>query len=505
MPLELALAVLQHAAGFIHRLVSGAASGLDEGEEKRADNGGEEGFGEVHHSSFARRGPGGRLRHAASPAAGRETFPMFPPPLVRLLIILALCARPLAAAELKGEGKSGDWRADAPGVRHHIELSDLPKPYATRSTNNHPKIVERPADAKLQVPAGFAVNLFASGLQNPRHLTTAPNGDIFVSESEAGLIRVLRDTDGDGQADQDHEFATGLNKPFGVAFFPPGREPQYLYVANTDSVVRFSYRTGDVKAGGEPQKITELAAGGKLEGGGHWTRDIVFSLDGKRLYASVGSKTNADVENDPDENERARIYVMDPDGRAKRPFATGIRNAVGLAIHPKSGDLWASVNERDELGDDLVPDYITRVQEGGFYGWPWSYLGQNRDPRHPRESHTAEVAKAITPDVLLQSHSASLNMTFYTGNSFPREYRNSAFAAFHGSWNREIRTGYKVIRIATKEALAGNEYEDFLTGFVLPNGDVWGRPVGLCVAKDGALLVSEDGNKTIWRISAAKP
>jgi glucose/arabinose dehydrogenase len=428
----------------------------------------------------------------------------------RLIIRVVVCAAfvlggfHLRAADLPGTGTGGDWRSDSPGQRHRITAGDLPTPNVNATSKNPPKIVARPDGAELHVPAGFAVQRYADGFKNPRHLTTAPNGDIFLVESEPGMIRVLRETSGHGAPDQNVVFATGFTKPFGLAFYPPGPEPQYIYVGNTDSVVRLPYKNGDLKATGEPQKITDLAAGGKLPGGGHWTRDLAFSLDGKRLFVSVGSKSNADEEGDAEENERARIFVMDPEGQGKTPFATGLRNPVGLAIHPVTGELWTSVNERDGLGDDLVPDYITRVQQGAFYGWPWSYLGLGSDGRAAGR-RTIAVQKVTPPDVLVQAHSASLNLTFYTGEAFPKEYRHSVFAAFHGSWNRQVRTGYKVIRVPVEDGKPTDYYEDFLTGFVLPNGDVWGRPVGLCVAKDGALLVSEDGNNTIWRISVAQP
>ena len=239
-----------------------------------------------------------------------------------------------------------------------------------------------------------------------------------------------------------------------------------------------------------------------LRGGGHWTRDIAFSRDGKKMFVSVGSHSN-DFEN-PKENEdrRADILEYNPDGTGFRIYASGIRNAVGIAIHPQTGELWASVNERDGLGDDLVPDYITRVKEGGFYGWPWYYIGNHQDPRH-KGKHPELADKVIVPDVLVAAHSASLNLCFYTGSQFPSEYKGDIFAAFHGSWNRMKRTGYKVVRVPFDKSTGKTrgEYEDFVTGFVTPDGKVWGRPVGITVAKDGALLVSEDGDKTIWRVS----
>jgi glucose/arabinose dehydrogenase len=229
---------------------------------------------------------------------------------------------------------------------------------------------------------------------------------------------------------------------------------------------------------------------------------VAFSPDGRRMFVSVGSHSN--VYEDPNENEerRADILSYNPDGTGYKLFASGIRNAVGLAVHPRTGELWCSVNERDELGDDLVPDYVTRVREGGFYGWPWFYIGPNQDPRHAG-AHPELRDKVIVPDVLLQSHSASLELAFYTGAQFPREYANDAFAAEHGSWNRAKRTGYKVIRVPQREGVPTGEYEDFMTGFVTPGGDVWGRPVGVAVAKDGALFVSDDGSNTVWRASYA--
>jgi glucose/arabinose dehydrogenase len=272
-----------------------------------------------------------------------------------------------------------------------------------------------------------------------------------------------------------------------------------LYVANTGSVVRFPYRNGDIRASGQPEMVVpNLPGGGQLRGGGHWTRDIVFSRDGKKMFVSVGSLSN--VSDDVREERRADVLEFNPDGTAERIFAWGIRNAVGLAIHPTTGELWASVNERDGLGDDLVPDYVTRVREGGFYGWPWYYIGPNQDPRH--EGKRPELRdRVIVPDVLIQSHSASLAMTFYTGRQFPRDYRHHAFAAQHGSWNRARRTGYKVVRIPVQNGKPTGEYEDFLTGFVTPEGNVWGRPVGVTTARDGSLIVTDDGGNVMWRVS----
>ncbi len=406
-----------------------------------------------------------------------------------------------AAADTPAQG---DFAGDAPGVQHRISPQDLPPPFQTKSVDNGPKVVKRPEGAQWKVPAGFEVREYASGFKNPRHLATAPNGDIFVAESSSGQIRVLRDEKGVGSASLNEAYASGLDEPFGLAFYPPGDNPQYLYIGDTDAVLRVPYHNGDLRAAGKPEKITELSPEGHLRGGGHWTRDVVFSADGATMYVSIGSKTNVDEDSDPIEKDRARIFVMKPDGSGKRPFATGIRNPVGLAIAPDTGELWTSVNERDGLGNDLVPDYITRVKDGQFYGWPWFYIGNHPDPRHAKDPHTELGPTVAVPEVLLQSHSASLNLVFYTGKNFPQAYQGNVFAAFHGSWNRQPRTGYKVIRVPVTDGHSEGYYEDFLTGFVLPDGTVWGRPVGLTVAKDGALLVSEDGNNTILRISATK-
>jgi glucose/arabinose dehydrogenase len=416
---------------------------------------------------------------------------------------------------LVGAAAFGDWRSDKPGLSRIIKLDDLPKPGATPSVANGPNVVPRVSNAVPQVPPGFKVELFAEGLSGPREMRVAPNGDIFVAETHAGRIRVLRAADGDSKPSINEIFASGLNQPFGIAFFPSGDNPQWIYVANTDSIVRFSYAVGDTKA---PRKPDTIVAG--LPGGGsHTTRNLVFTPDNKRMLVSVGSRSN-DAEGIIGsvigelqswtgkyplgaslgrETDRAAVLMFDPDGKRIGVFATGIRNCVGLAVHPASGDLYCSTNERDGLGDDLVPDYITRVREGAFYGWPWFYIGDNEDPRHIGERADLR-GKITTPDVLIQAHSASLGMTFYNGKMFPPEYRGDAFAAEHGSWNRSKRTGYKVIRVRLKDGSPTGMYQDFLTGFVINDSDVWGRPVGVAVAHDGALLVSEDANGTIWRI-----
>ncbi len=408
--------------------------------------------------------------------------------------------RPHAIGELlTSDDAKGDWTTDAPGVRRRFTPADLPPPNATRSVDNGPTLVARPEGASPRVPEGFRVDLYAAGLTNPRMLRTAPNGDIFVVESSANRVRVLRDADGDGRPELMSIYADGLDQPFGVAFHPP-KDPKWVYVANTGSVVRFPYAAGDTRARGPAETVVnDISGGGRLRGGGHWTRDIVFSLDGAKMLVSVGSRSN--VSDNAAEDRRARIFEFSPDGKNERVYATGIRNPVGLAVHPETGELWASVNERDELGDDLVPDYVTRVRDGGFYGWPWFYIGPNQDPRH-QGKHPELRSKVIAPDVLVASHSASLGMTFYTGTQFPAAYRMSAFAAEHGSWNRARRTGYKVIYVPLRSGAPTGEYVDFMTGFVTPDGDVWGRPVAVAEGNDGALYVTDDGGNCIWRIAA---
>jgi glucose/arabinose dehydrogenase len=414
-----------------------------------------------------------------------------------VLVALALLGAAADAQTLTGKAPvSGDWTQDAPGVSRRITVDDLPPPFATDSVDNGPSEIRPPAGAQPRVPPGFKIEQYASGFRNPRFLLTAPNGDIFVTESRADRIKVLRDRNVQTFA------SSGLHDPFGIAFYPPGDDPQWLYVANTDGVIRFPYRNGDLKARAPAEKLAnaELSSGGLLRGGGHWTRDVVFSPDGKKMYVSIGSRSN-DSDNAA-EADRARIFEFNPDGTGQKVYAWGIRNAVGMAFRPGSNELWMSTNERDDIGEDLPPDYISSVRPGGFYGWPWFYIGNHADPRH-KGKHPELAGKVIVPDVLVQAHSASLNLCFYTGNQFPSEYQDDVFATFHGSWNRAKRTGYKVVRVPFNHATGKprGEYEDFVTGFITPEGKVWGRPVGITMTKDGSLLVSEDGSGTIWRVT----
>ncbi len=394
-----------------------------------------------------------------------------------------------------------DYKQESPGTMRHITVKDLPKPFATKSANNEPVPASRPEGAMPKTLPGFKVEQYASGLDVPREMRTAPNGDVFLAETHKGEIKVFRGVTSDGKPETSSTFASGLYHPFGIAFYP-AENPQWVYIADTDSVKRFPYHAGDLKATGPAQTIVAEIFPGAHHMEGHTTRDVVFSPDGKKMYVAVGSGSNID---DPDthktEFHRANILEYTPDGKFVKVFASGIRNPVEMAINPKTDELWTATNERDGLGNNLVPDYTTHVQEGGFYGWPWYYIGGNHDPRLP-DSHPDLRAREITPDVLLQPHSAPLGFAFYTGHQFPAEYQGDEFLALHGSWNRDPRTGYMVVRVPLHgEGKASGEYEDFLTGFVTSEGNVWGRPVGIAVAKDGSLLVSDDGSGSIWRVS----
>lgn len=424
--------------------------------------------------------------------------------LLKTLAVVAVFAlsTPWLDSQDRKQVTFSDYSEEAPGVVHKIAVADLPEPYATKSVDNGPDVVPRPNDAWPQAPAGFKVDLYATGLHNPRLMRTAPNGDLFLAESDVGDVKVFRGIGKDGKPERTEVFASGLRKPFGINFYPPGPNPQWVYIGNTDAVVRLPYKNGDMKASGPEQKIADLPGGGRLRGGGHWTRDIVFSPDGKKMFVSVGSHSNVDdTDNNPVEFHRADVLEFNPDGSGLRVYASGIRNCVGMAIHPKTGELWCSVNERDEIGDNLPPDYITHVQEGGFYGWPWYYTGGHQDPRHEGK-HPELKDKVIVPDVLVQPHIASLEMLFYEGKQFPAAYRGDLFAAEHGSWNKQHRAGYEVLRVPMHQSgRAQDQYDDFLTGFVTKDGEVWGRPVGVAVGPDGSLFVSDDGTNSIWRVS----
>jgi glucose/arabinose dehydrogenase len=402
---------------------------------------------------------------------------------------------------ITGKAAFTDYSEEHPGVTRKITVADLPQPMEDTSVDNKGSVVPRPAGAWPQAPAGFKVELYAAGFTEPRLIRTAPNGDLFLADSKAGMIRVLRGVGGDGKAQTTETFATGLDHPFGIAFYP--REaPQWVYVANTTSVVRFPYKAGDLKATGAAQTVVPTLPGyAQLRGGGHWTRDVVFTKNGQHMLVSVGSGSNVDdTDNNPKEFHRADVLEFTPEGKFVKIYASGIRNCVGEAINPTTGSLWCSTNERDKLGDNLVPDYITSVREDGFYGWPWYYIGGHQDPRHEGK-HPELKGKVITPDVLLQPHFASLEMTFYDGAQFPATFQGDAFAAEHGSWNKAKRAGYEVIAVPMRDGQATGEYMDFLTGFVTADGQVWGRPVGVTVGKDGSLFVTDDGSNSVWHVS----
>jgi glucose/arabinose dehydrogenase/cytochrome c2 len=427
---------------------------------------------------------------------------------------------PAAAGPPKGEA---DWKKDYPGRKHRINLAKLPAPYDTPSAANFPRLVPKPDDAKLSVPKGFVVNVFTSDVNAPRAMRLAPNGDIFLTETQTGRVKVLRPSADGATAASVEVFAQGLVLPFGMALYPSGSDPQWLYVAETNRVVRYAYKVGQTKASGVPEVVVPQLS--PAAGGGHFTRDLVFSRDGKRMFVSVGSASNVAEDmpkKSPDEvkaweqehglgaawgaeENRADVLVFDVNSNGPgKVFASGIRNCVGLTINPKTGDLWCTTNERDMLGDDLVPDYSTRVKEGAFYGWPWYYMGSNEDPR--LKNDRPDLAGKVTkPDVPYQSHSAALNLVFYTATSgssvFPKEYRGDGFAVMHGSWNRAFRTGHKIVRVRMKNGVPTGEYDDFMVGFIADDGNAWGRPVGAVVAADGSLLMSEDGNNQIYRIS----
>jgi glucose/arabinose dehydrogenase len=426
-----------------------------------------------------------------------------------------------AATPQAGGNKAGAWSEDKPGDLHHITVASLVQPYASESAGNGPKVAPRPNGALPAVPKGFKVSLFAEDSGKARLPLRLPNGDILLADTGKGQLVLLRSKGGD-KADSSSVFASGLSRPYGMALWPSGPNPKYLYVANVNSVVRFPYAVGDLKARGEPETIVEKISDTT---GGHTTRTLVFTKDDKTLLLSVGSATNVatNIGAKPpvalaqweqqhglggawgEETDRATVLAFDPDGKHRRPYANGLRNCVGMLVHPDTGDLFCSVNERDELGDNLPPDYVTRVKQGGFYGWPWYYLGAHEDPRL-KGIRPDLKDKIIVPDTLIQAHSAALGMTVYKAppgakHAFPKEYEGEIFVALHGSWNRGIRTGYKVVRLMMKNGVPTGQYQDFMTGMVLSDRDVWGRPAAVTVAADGALLVVDDAGGVVWRVA----
>ncbi len=418
---------------------------------------------------------------------------------------------------------SANWRLDAPGQVHRIDMASLPAPYATASAGNNTLVVAKPRKSSLAVPRGFRVEPFATGMSGPRKMALAGNGDIFVTETAAGRVSLLHPAaDGSRTASRDI-YVRGLKQPFGLALYPDAQHPQWLYIAESNRVIRYPYQTGDVAPRGAAQIVVA-----QLPTGGHFTRDIAFSADGTQMFVSVGSGSNIAEgmsKKTPEQIEaweaqhgvgaawdkeegRAAVLVFDAAAPgASVIFATGIRNCVSLTVQPGSGALWCTTNERDALGDDLVPDYSTRVKRGSFFGWPWYYLGSHEDPRLKGDRPDLKD-KVSVPDVLYQAHSAPLSMTFYAANegesAFPADYTGDAIVGFHGSWNRSLRTGYKLVRVRMKNGEPTGDYEDFLTGFVVDDSSVWGRPVATLQLADGSLLMSEDGGNVIYRISYSK-
>ncbi|MES2535899.1 MAG: PQQ-dependent sugar dehydrogenase [Pseudomonadota bacterium] len=445
------------------------------------------------------------------------------PTLSTRLVHVLLAVLSLAACARTGEVSTGaatfaDWKSDAPGVRHHIRPSDLPAPVTgadpEKSIASTAKVVQPPQGALPKVPDGFAVQVFATGFKQPRTLRVAPNGDIFLSESGTGRVLVFR-ADASGTPAKPEVFAENLERPYGISFVPPA-DPRYVYVAAANQVVRYPYRSGEVIATGPAEVVIA-----NIPTKRHWTRDLAVSRDGQRLFLAVGSASNLGVAGMPEmtpekirqheathgrgaawgeEENRAVVRVFDPEGKSVRNYATGLRNCSGLAMQPGTDNLWCVVNERDHLGPNLTPDYMARVQEGAFYGWPWYYYGDREDPalKGKRPDLKGQVR---LPEVLIQPHSSALSAAFYDRDAFPAEYRGDAFVALHGSHSRPEITGYKVIRVRMKDGQPTGEYEDFMTGFVVNNDSVWGRPAGVAVTRDGALLVSDDANGTIFRVT----
>lgn len=386
--------------------------------------------------------------------------------------------------------------ANAPlGERIVVRPQDLPAPKAGDSARNPPEIIDRPEGVLPQVPPGFSVTLFAQGLKHARWLTAGQAGDVFLAESNAGRVTILRDRDGDGRADTVATFADGFQKPHGLEV-----RGAWLYVADTEAVWRLPYRPGTDRPGGERQRVTPPGALGS--GSGHSTRGVAIHPDGERFYVAIGSGGNLGVEPSP----RATVQEFRSDGSGQRTFASGLRNPVGMAFLPGTARLFAVVNERDGMGDDLVPDYLTEVRDGGFYGWPYAYIGPHPQPGFA-ERRPDLVAATLTPELLFLAHSAPLGLTFAAASAFPAEYRSDAFVALHGSWNAAQPRGYMVARVPFRNGRPEGGYLPFVTGFWHEGGErakVWGRPVGLAIANDGSLLIADDVGQVVWRVAAAR-
>lgn len=378
------------------------------------------------------------------------------------------------------------------GTRLHVRVQDLPAPYAEPSLANPATAVERPAGQALRVPPGFAATLLAEGVESARNLLVLPNGDIIVAQQKANRLGLLRDADGDGRAEVAETYADGFDQPFGLAFHDGA-----IYVADLDAVWRVPWRAGAVRGPGERQRITAEGALGPK--GGHSTRSLTFSPDGTHFYVGIGSRGNIGEEEEP----RATIQEFSADGHRLRTFATGLRNPVDLGFRPGTGDLYATVSERDGLGDRLVPDYFTRIQPGGFYGWPYAYLGPNPQPEFAPKRPDL-VAATLVPDMLFEAHATPITFTFADRTSFPERWRSGAFVALHGSWNTSRPTGYSIVFVPFRDGRPEGSHEVFATGFRLPAGDdgiqAWGRPSGVAVGANGSLLIADDWG-TVWRVA----
>ncbi len=414
-----------------------------------------------------------------------------------LTIISMLAIASLASCNSEKKEKEEAARSGPDSVATASDSLVLPAPFATESVENRPEEAGWPGGKTPVAPEGFVVTKFADKFESPRWTYIAPNGDIFVAESgtkkSADRITLLRDVNKDGTPEMREIFLEKLNRPLGMLVLKG-----YFYVANTDGLYRYPYKDGETKITSRGEKIVELPAGGYNN---HWTRNILANADGSKIYISVGSASNVGDHGMDEEKRRANILEINPDGSGERVYAAGLRNPVGMDWAPGTNKLWTAVNERDKLGDDLVPDYITSVQEGGFYGWPYAYFGKNEDPRRKGERPDL-VAKTIVPDVPVGSHTASLGLAFYDKDKFPAKYRNGAFIGQHGSWNRSALSGYKVVFVPFKNGMPAGKPEDFLTGFVESEKKVYGRPVGVTVMNDGSLLVNDDSGNVIWRVTA---
>jgi glucose/arabinose dehydrogenase len=404
---------------------------------------------------------------------------------------------------------------------NNAAIDSLPPLYATKSAMNFSHVIGWKDGQTPIAPDGFTVTKYAEKFENPRWMYVTPNGDVLVAETNsnhslwekiggriigasksnnlsnsADRITLLRDTDKDGIPDMRADFLTQLNQPFGMLVLG-----NWLYVANVDAVLRFPYQAGQTEIVAKGQKIMSLPAEKQVR---HWTRNLLVNADSTKIYVSIGSNTNVAEKGIEAEYRRANIIEINPDGSGERIYASGLRNPVGMGWAPGTQTLWTTVNERDELGDDLVPDYLTSVKPGGFYGWPYSYFGQHEDPR-VKEKRPDLVAKAIVPDVPLGAHTASLGLAFYTQKSFPTKYHNGAFIAQHGSWNRAVLSGYRVVFVPFENGKPTGKPEDFLTGFMVDaQKKVHGRPVGVIVMPDGSMLVTDDVSNIIWRVSAKR-